>query len=188
MPAWSTWDSLWPRDSCLSPKFFSFIIYQCTVVELLMCKLSIWQHHKNLTLKPIRHWGYFNGYVPVYEPRYSQISLCCPYAAHHIDAVCLKLFSLFGYVCSWEIFLQMAGLSFTEMWCHVISSVSISVGKEHAVLSVVLSTVSINFNCHSCAKISIGIPSKIFLPVKWIYKKETFRAVRIGLLNEMYKS
>ena len=110
MPTWSTWDSLWPKVSCLSPKFFSFIIYQCSILELLIYNLSIWQHHKiktNLTLKPIRFSGYFNGYVLVYEPRHSQIRLCCFYAAHHIDAVCLKLFSLFGYVCSWEIFLQM---------------------------------------------------------------------------------
>jgi len=88
-----------------------FRIYNLPVLHtaLLIYNLSILQHHKiktNLTLKPIRLSGYFNGYVLVYEPRHSQIRLCCPYAAHHIDAVCLKLFSLFGYVCSWEIFLQ----------------------------------------------------------------------------------
>jgi hypothetical protein len=74
---------------------------------LLIYNLSILQHHKiktNLTLKPIRLSGYFNGYVLVYESRHSQIRLCCPYAAHHIDAVsevvqfvwlCLQLRNIF---------------------------------------------------------------------------------------------
>ena len=51
-------------------------------------------------MKLTRLSGYFNRYVLVYELRHSQVGLCCPYAAHHIDTVCLKLFSLFGYVCS----------------------------------------------------------------------------------------
>jgi len=99
-----------PGTVVYPPVFFRFTIYQCSILELLIYNLSIWQHHKiktNLTLKPIRLSFYFNGYVLVYEPLHSQEMLCCPYAVHNLDTVCLNLFSLFGCVCSGEIFLQM---------------------------------------------------------------------------------
>jgi len=44
-PAWSMRDYLWPRDSAFfPPKCFYFIIYQCSMLEILMYNLSMWQH------------------------------------------------------------------------------------------------------------------------------------------------
>ena len=46
IPAWSMWDSLWPRDcSFFPPVCFLFIIYQCFILELLIHNLIMWLHH-----------------------------------------------------------------------------------------------------------------------------------------------
>jgi hypothetical protein len=142
-------DSVWHRDSCVSPTFFNFTVYQCSTLELLIYNLSISKHHsikRNLTLKPIRLLGYFLGYALVYEPRHSQIRICCPYAAHHIDTVCLMFLNLFGYVCSWEIFLQMGRVM--VYWDVIPHNLVRRWGICCAMSS--LSTVSISFNYHSC--------------------------------------
>jgi len=45
IPAWTMWDSLWTRDITFFPaKCFISIIYQCSILELFIYKLSMWQH------------------------------------------------------------------------------------------------------------------------------------------------
>ena len=55
-PAWSMWDSLWPREcSFFPPKCFIFIIYQCFILELLIHNLIMWQHHSVKSMKHLKY-------------------------------------------------------------------------------------------------------------------------------------
>ena len=49
-PAWSMWDYLWLRDiAFFPPKCFYFIVYQCSILEILMYNLCMWQHRSMKT-------------------------------------------------------------------------------------------------------------------------------------------
>jgi hypothetical protein len=133
-----------PQTVLFRPDFFSFIIYQCSVLVLLICSLSMWQHNSirtNLTMENIKHSSYFKGYVLVIKwGSVREVSVAL-YSAHHVDTVSLKLVNLFGYVYNWEMWGYLTFLSIFKGFIdviHAICCVGLGVAEEDTVSSLLI--------------------------------------------------
>ena len=147
IPAWTMWDSLWHRDSCFSPKFFSSIIYQCSILELLIYNLSIWQHHSiepNQKLQPVRFSGYFFGACATLWTKTQSYKVMLPLCSSSYRW-CVPEFVEFVCLCVQLRNIFTDGQSYSLLTCNVTQF-----GVWISVLSSSLSTMNINFNYHPC--------------------------------------